>query len=344
MQLATFNNPLGLALSEIIYVADYQSVRVIQGNVVTTLAGPTDASSGGQCPTGFVDGTGTAARFNYITAIVRDPHTGNLFVTEHSNNAVRMITAAGVVTTLAGQGPMSGPGTTASIDGIGTAATFNHPSGITIDPSGTYLYVSDSYDYSIRRITIATANVETMIKGQYLPNAGPTLSNPTGIWYAPGTPDQLYIVDQGWSRIRTIDPALFTGTALPHSALAILPSTAPFLFNQQPGIIVDAGSTIYLTEGNGESTTTNQVRMGALSGGHPVVAGGTGAGDAVSSTGATARFNTPAGIALGSGGMLFIADSRNNRVARMGTASPFPVSVRAGSETGHPLGCRDGGV
>lgn len=350
---ATFRHPSGVAVqplgpSDIVYVADYQSVRRIIGPVVTTLAGPTHASSGGQCPTGYVDGTGTAARFNYITAIVRDPTTGNLYVTEHSNNAVRKITPAGVVSTVAGQGPAAGPVTTPSVDGPPAVATFNHPTGIAIDPAGTFLYVADSYDYSIRRIDLATQQVDTVVGGRYLFPSVPGslhLSNPAAVWFQPGSPNLLYVADQGWGRIRTLDLSLYAGTPLSPAVLAVMPPGSAFSLNYPVGLAIDAAGNIYVTEGNG-GAMANQVRRGPVGGGtYPIAAGGTPAGDSGAvPIGLNARFNTPAGIALSPLGVLYIADSRNNRIKRMNLMPPHAVGVVAGHEPGNPQGCRDGGV
>lgn len=350
---ATFNHPSGVAIEaglcncdgDVIYVSDYQSVRKIEGPNVTTLAGPTDPSpAGNQCPTGYVDGAGAAARFNYLTSIVRDPATGNLYVTEHANNSVRRITPAGVVTKFAGQGPGTPPHP--SVDGIGAAATFNQPTGITVDPTGTYLYVADSYDYSIRRITIATQQVETVIGGQYLFPGVPSsvrLSNPTGLWFQPGTPDRLYVVDQGYGRIRYFDPAIYTGVPLSPAVMAVMPAGLTFSLNHPAGIAVDPANILYLDEGNG-GPMPNHIRRGPVGGtSYPVVAGGTPSGDSgTAPIGLNARFNTPAGIALSPHNILYVADARNNRIKRMGISASYPVDVRAGHEPGNPLGCRDG--
>jgi DNA-binding beta-propeller fold protein YncE len=343
---ATFIDPHAVAVEpgicncddDVLYVADYVSVRMIQGSTVTTLAGPTDASSGGLCPAGFVDGTGTAARFEYITAIVRDPNTGNLYVTEHTNNAIRKITPAGVVTTFAGQGPVGSTPMTPSVDGIGTAATFSHPSGITIDPTGTYLYVTDSYDYSVRRIEIATQAVRTVIGGQYLFPMVPSavrLSNPAGIWFQPGSPNLLYVVDQGYGRIRFFDPALYVpGTPLSPAVMGIMPAIT-FILSHPTGIALDPGNNIYLTEGG-------TLRRGAVGTVYPVVAGSV-AGDSNSvPIGVNAQFSTLTGIALSPHGVLYMVDQGNNRIRRMGISGSYPVDVRAGHEPGNPQGCRDG--
>ncbi len=88
-----------------------------------------------------------AAKFNRPIAITTDGK--NLYVADYLNNVIRKIDASGLDATLAGS-PLGAAG---SADGIGTAATFNHPNGITI--RGNYLYVTDSGNFTIRRINIA---------------------------------------------------------------------------------------------------------------------------------------------------------------------------------------------
>jgi sugar lactone lactonase YvrE len=79
-----------------VYVADYGNNvirKITSAGVVTTLAG---YKSGG-----FVNATGTAAAFKNPNAVAVDA-TGNVYVADQGNSAVRKITAAGVVTTVAG--------------------------------------------------------------------------------------------------------------------------------------------------------------------------------------------------------------------------------------------------
>ena len=58
------------------------------------------------------DGIGTAASFYFPISIAIDA-TGNLYVTDNSNNLVRKVNVAGFVTTIVGDG------TPGSADGIG---------------------------------------------------------------------------------------------------------------------------------------------------------------------------------------------------------------------------------
>ena len=55
----------------------------------------------------------------------------------------------GAVTTLAGDGL----GNSGSSDGQGTSAQFNGPYGLTLDSTGTYLYVADLHNNVIRKVT-----------------------------------------------------------------------------------------------------------------------------------------------------------------------------------------------
>jgi sugar lactone lactonase YvrE len=138
---AKFNNPSGITTDgSNLYVADTydNTIRkiVIATGEVTTLAGSGLAGS--------TDGTGTAAKFNNPSGITTDGT--NLYVADTNNNTIRKIViATGAVTTLAGSAGLEG-----SADGIGAAATFNNPGGVTTD--GISLYVTDSNNELIRKI------------------------------------------------------------------------------------------------------------------------------------------------------------------------------------------------
>jgi sugar lactone lactonase YvrE len=147
---ARFKFPRGVAVgpSGNIYVADTSnhSIRKITPDgVVTTLAGSGQA--------GFAEGAGAAAKFNFPSGVAVDADE-NIFVADSNNNRIRVVTSAGVVSTLAGSGT---PGST---DGTGTGAEFNFPTGLTIglDPSTSqkFVFVADSRSQTIRRVTVPT--------------------------------------------------------------------------------------------------------------------------------------------------------------------------------------------
>jgi sugar lactone lactonase YvrE len=148
---ARFGAPYGITTDGTnLYVADTYNgtIRkvVIFTRVVTTLAGSTMTN-------GFTDGIGTAAQFNFVTAIATDGV--NLYAVDNRSNTIRKIVIeTGDVSTLAGTAGVSG-----STDGTGSTL-FNSPQGIATD--GANLYVTDSANLTIRKIVISTGEVSTL--------------------------------------------------------------------------------------------------------------------------------------------------------------------------------------
>ncbi|PJZ79235.1 NHL repeat-containing protein [Leptospira meyeri] len=200
---AKFDQPHGVAVDSAgnIYVADSQNDairKVTSAGVVTTIAGSTDSSSG------FVNGTGTAARFTQPSGIAIDS-AGNIYVGDTNNNAIRKITSAGVVTTLAG----SATGASGYVNGAGTAARFTQPIGITLDSAGN-LYVADSTNNAIRKVTsdgvvTTLAGATTRLSG-FVDGIGfnSRFNQPYGI--APDSNGHLFVGDFGNNSIRKIVP------------------------------------------------------------------------------------------------------------------------------------------
>ena len=127
-----FGGPGGLALSgDTLYVADYGSHRIravnLNDNTVSTIAG--DGTDG------YRDGPGRTARFKNPSGLAVSGDT--LFVADSLARRIRVIDIASrTVSDIAGQRSFDG----ISKDGIGSAASFNGPMGITV--SGNTLYVS----------------------------------------------------------------------------------------------------------------------------------------------------------------------------------------------------------
>ncbi|MCF7732297.1 MAG: DUF1573 domain-containing protein [Akkermansiaceae bacterium] len=141
---ARFNEPLGIAIGPtgIVYLTEAVThcVRSIAPDgFVSTLAG--DGA-------GYVDGSGSAARFRSPTGLAVDA-SGNIHVADSGNHRIRRITPAGEVTTFAGSGI---PG---AADGLGAEAQFNLPLAIAVDGAGD-LIASDLVNSTIRRIAPTT--------------------------------------------------------------------------------------------------------------------------------------------------------------------------------------------
>jgi ribosomal protein L6P/L9E len=136
---AKFANPTDVAVDGAgnVYVGDsnnYRVRKITPAGVVTTLAGG---------DYGFKDDTGTAAQFRTPYGVAVDA-AGNVFVSDSTNNSIRKISPAGVVTTIAGTGEVG------HLDGTGAEATFNNPKGLAVDSAGN-VYVADTTQ-SIRKL------------------------------------------------------------------------------------------------------------------------------------------------------------------------------------------------
>jgi sugar lactone lactonase YvrE len=183
---AEFYAPAGLAID--IYVADMGNniIRKISAaGVVSTFAGTGNP--------GYANGAGTAAQFKSPAGLAID-NNGNLYVADNGNNAVRKITPAGVVTTVAGNG------TAGYINAQGTSAYLNKPTGIAIDGAGN-LYVAEPDSKVIRKINTDN-RVTTFIGG------------PGSVALAIGKPQDIHIdaqnnfyITDGTGRVFKIDAA-----------------------------------------------------------------------------------------------------------------------------------------
>lgn len=140
---ATFNDPYGLTMdaSGNLYVADIlnNSIRKINvaANTVSTYAG-TGAK-------GLSNGPAASATFNYPLGCIFDSF-GNMYVADTYNNVIRKISSSGTVTSFAGTG------TAGLTDGPASTASFNFPIGIAI--SGNGIFIADTHNNVIRKITI----------------------------------------------------------------------------------------------------------------------------------------------------------------------------------------------
>jgi len=149
---ARFGLGYGIAVNSAgnVYVADTVNAtirKITSGGVVTTLAGLARAS-------GYIDGTGSAARFDWPRGIAGDS-AGTVYVTDRSNT-LRRITPDGVVSTLAGLA-----GATGHVDAVGGAARFSSAGALAVDASGNVYVLDASY---IRKVT-PDGTVSTLAEG-----------------------------------------------------------------------------------------------------------------------------------------------------------------------------------
>lgn len=318
---ARFDYPTGVTIdgSGNLFVteANNHTIRKITPTgVVTTVAGSPGNS-------GTTDGTGSAARFNNPEDITLAAD-GNFYITDKSNNMIRKMTPAGVVTTFAGDGSFG------CTDGTGTAAQFNYPTGIVGDSAGN-IFVVCSTCSTIRKIT--PAGVVTTFAGQ---------ANSTGAVDGTGTAarfnwpvgitidssNNLYVVDYGNSAIRKVtSSAVVSNFAGSYGDYGVVDGTGTAArFAGPAGIGIDVSGNLFVTDS--DNATIRKVTPGRVV---TLVAGSLSWDGEGSTDGATtvASFYGPEGVAVDTAGNLYIADTKNRTIRKI-TPSGI-VSTIAGS-------------
>jgi sugar lactone lactonase YvrE len=284
---------------------------------VSTLAGQALSSGGG-------DGVGSAARFNYLSAVAVD-NAGNVYVADTDNHTIRKIVAStGAVTTFAGAAGVSG-----SADGVGSAARFNNPSGVAVDGEGI-VYVADTMNHTLRRVTplgiVTTLAGSPGIVGSVDGTGSDArFQGPQGLAIDDG--GNLYVADTNNHTVRKVVPS--TGVVTTVAGLAGNSGSADgqgglARFDFPSGMAVDGAGNLFVADM--ENYTIRQILPSGLV---STVAGLAGASGGADGTGSTARFDSPSGVALDLSGNLYVADTDNHTIRKV-VPSAGTVTTLAG--------------
>lgn len=201
---AEFNQPDGVTIAEengadIAYMTDMgnnQVKKIDESGEVTVIAGSSAA--------GYADGTGADARFSGPTGITVDS-TGNIYVADQGNDAIRKITPEGVVTTVVGSADSQG-----YADGPAATAKFSEPHGLAIDSSGD-LYTTEWGNDTVRKIDMENGEAVTVSTLAGTGSAGDSegdasqtsLDQPHGI--AVNSAGEVFVADEMNNKIKKID-------------------------------------------------------------------------------------------------------------------------------------------
>jgi streptogramin lyase len=295
-----------------LYIADYGNNRIrklTKDGTVSTLIGQDGAGD-------LVDGPLKAAKTSGPSSIAV-ASDGSIYFTDRENHVIRKIDAAQTtVTTFAGTGQEGFK------DGAATEAQFDRPRYIQFGPDGN-LYVSDTYNHRIRKIT-PDGQVSTVAGGGttdgYVDGkaADARFSYPQGLAIAPdGT---IYVADIGNQRVRTIDP---------QGNVTTLAGNPPLDDNQLPlegyqdgpgdqaqfanpgALLLQADGSLLLSDRD-----NNRIRKIMPDGTTSTVAGifDSGFWDGPLDI---ARFDGPFGMAFDTDGTIFIAEENNDRIRRL---------------------------
>lgn len=314
---AVLAKPRGLAgdqMGNILIAGDFALIRKLDTNgTITSVAG------NGQYGFSGDGGPATNAQLyanNGLSGIVVDGF-GNYFISDAGNYRVRKVDTNGIITTVAGSGSgfYSGDGGPATNAKVG-------PEGIAVDGFGN-LFIADYINCRIRKvdtngiITTVAGTGSNGFSGDGGPATNAALYLPMGV-----TVDgfgNLLVADTVNYRIRKVDTngiiTTVVGTGFPGAsgdggsavtATLYLPSHAIF----------DAFGNLYIAD-----TQNSRIRKVDTNGIITTVAGKgpTGfSGDGGAAT--NAALYQPYDLALDANGNLYIADSQNNRIRKVGLA------------------------
>jgi len=307
---ARFIAPGGITVdgSGNLYVADtYASTirRISPSAAVATIAGTA-------APQGlWADGAAHAARFFSPWGLVLDA-SGNAYLTDQLNHAVRKLTSSGQVSTLAGQ-----PGIPGSLDGSAASASFNMPAGLALAPNGD-LYIADSGNHVIRRLS-ASGTVSTLAGLAGSPGSADgngvaaRFNSPAGLVL--DSSGRLLVADSGNHTIRRVDSSgnvtTFSGQAGVSGELD--GPRAGALFSSPQGLAFDRDGNLFIADGGNASVRriSSAGWVETLAGGHSGQMGST------DGLGTKAQFYFPQGIAVDSEGFVYIADTFNDTLRRI---------------------------
>ncbi|MBL9142594.1 MAG: hypothetical protein JNM99_02830 [Verrucomicrobiaceae bacterium] len=343
---AQFSSPTSLTIDQFgnLWVTDYGNNAIRQ----VTTSGTVTTRVGFTSQAGFVDGIAGTARLNHPTGICRASDgffyvtesgnnrirkvsntgavttlpvelaaprsicadtAGNLFVTDTGLHAIRKVTTAGVASFIAGRFPSG------ATNDIGTAASFNSPEGMAVDPSGN-VFIADTANHTIRKVT-ADGTVTTFAGTAGAAGSSDGINSlfrsPSGACSDPL--GNIFVADTGNHTIRKITPdgvvTTFAGTAGLKATTNGTGTAARF--NEPRDLIMDTAGNLFVTD-----SKNHMIRKITPAGVVTTLAGGaaiTGSND--STVGTLARFNTPSGIGIDSAGNLYIADRGNATIRKV---------------------------
>ena len=320
--LATFTSPYGAIADPAgnVYIADPVNARVRKINtlgIVTTYAGNGSSSSSGD------GGAATSAGLNWPAELALDAN-GNLYIGEYFGNRVRKVTPGGIITTFAGNGSgaFSGDG------GPASSAAVNGPWGIDFDTAGN-LYIACRNDNRIRKVN--TSGVISTVAGTggsgYTGDGGPalsaTFSGPIGM--AVDMAGNLYVCENGNHTIRKINTSgiitTVAGTGISGYTADGIAATSSML-NSPVGMDCDPSGILYIAD-----QSNNRIRKVDLLGIITTVAGnGASAFGGDGGLATLASLNTPQLVHVDASGNLYIGDTNNNRIRKVGASSSISIT------------------
>lgn len=272
-------------------------------------------------------GSSVSAPLQRPTGVAFDTQ-GDLYIAETNNQAIRRVTPAGAMTTVAGSGVQGFGGD----GGPAVLAQLDSPAGVAVDAAQN-LYLADTHNHRIRRVDVATGTITTIAgtgMAGYAGDRGPAtaakLCLPTAL--AVDGAGDVYFSDSGNHRIREIVAA--TGVVVTVAGNGVQgyagdggPATAAEI-DSPDGLAVNATGWLYLAD-----THNQRIRMVDPALGTITTLAGTGmAGDGGDgAAAAAASLAMPRGVVVDAAGNVYVADMANHRIRRIDGATGIVTTV-----------------
>ena len=338
------SNPYGVALDGAgnLYIADTNNQRIHKvdsAGVISTVAGSGTDGFGGD------GGAAVAAQLSGPRDMAPDG-AGNLYIADTHNHRIRKVDSAGVISTVAGNGTQGYGGD----GGAATAAQLNLPFSVALDAAGN-LYIADRGNERIRKVD--SAGVISTVAGDgtccYSGDGGAATAARLG---APRSvaldgSGNLYIADRGNHRIRKVDSAGVISTVAGDGTQGYGGDGGAAMAAQldsPSGVALDALGNLYIADSSNHRIrkieTVPGFSAGILSTGMITTVAGDGAQGYGGDGGAAvaALLDSPNDMALDGAGNLYIADTSNNRIRKVGPPPPPPARPREPEPTVEPVG------
>ena len=312
--------PYGIALDAIgnLYIVDAYRIRKVNtAGIISTFAGNGTWGYSGD------GGQATLAEVYTVGGLACDA-AGNVYIADQSNQRVRKVNTAGIISTVVGNGTQgySGDG------GPATAAELNLPFGVVFDAAGN-LYISDQ-NHCVRMVN--TLGIISTVVGNgtngFSGDGGPATAAElaSAAFMAFDATGNLYVSDGGNERIRKVNTLGIITTVAGNGIQGFSGDGGQATsaeFYSPTGLICDDMGNLYMSD-----TGNERVRKISTSGIITTIAGNGGysfSGDG--GLALDAEFYAPSGLVRDASGNLYVLDSHNYRIRKV--TPPLTISVNS---------------